>query len=215
MENSNYNLKKIYFDESTFIWKGKLKLSNYRDVVLKESLNLISSSDDSAKKIDAYGYLNSNQVDSAGNILIENRLDEICQLGINACKQLYEDEFNKVNADAWVNVVRSKDPVQPKLMDRKYHVHTDIQSKMGSFFPHYTYVYYIQMPDVMFDKDGVLFVQGMNEIEYWIRPEEDDLIILPGYLPHSVSPAFNSTVDRIVMAGNVGFDSIKQQKSLV
>jgi hypothetical protein len=208
-------VEKIYFDESTFIWKGKLKLSDYRNVILEESLDVINSSDDFRKKTDAYGYLDNKQVDPTGNILIENKLDEICQSGINVCKQLYENKFNKVNADAWVNVVRSKDPVQPKLMDSKYHIHTDIQAKMGSFFPHYTYVYYIQMPDVMSGKDGVLFIQGMNEIEYWIRPEEDDLIILPGYLPHSVSPAFNSTVDRIVLAGNVGFEYAKQHKTLV
>jgi hypothetical protein len=71
------------------------------------------------------------------------------------------------------------------------------------------------MPDFMENEDGVLFIQGTNKKEYWIRPEEDDLIILPGYLPHSISPAINSTVDRIVMAGNVGFDYIKQIKSIL
>ena len=208
-------IEKIYFDKSTFIWKGKLKLSDYKKSILEESLDIINSSDKSRKKIDAYGYLNNKQVDSAGNILIENRLDEICQLGINACKQLYENEFNKVNTDAWINVVRSKDPVQPKRMNSKYHTHTDLQLKIDSFYPHYTYVYYIQMPDVMFDEDGVLYIQGMDEIEYWIRPEEDDLIILPGHLPHAISPAFYSTIDRIVMAGNVGFEYVKQNKTLI
>jgi hypothetical protein len=208
-------VEKIYFDKSTFIWKGKLKLSDYRKVILEESLKVINSSEDFRKKTDAYGYLSSKRVDPIGNILVENKLDEICQLGINACKELYENKFNKVNADAWVNVVRSKDPVQPKLMKSKYHVHTDIQAEIGSFFPHYTYVYYIQMPDIMTGKDGVLYIQGMNETEYCIRPEEDDLIILPGDLPHSVSPAFNSTVDRIVLAGNVGFEYAKQHKTLV
>lgn len=208
-------VEKIYFDELTFIWKGKLNLSNYRDIILRESFDIINSSSDLSKKTDAYGYLSSRQVDSNGDILIKNKLDEICQLGINTCKQLYESKFNKVNSDAWVNVVRSKDPVQLQFMESKYHVHTDIQSKIGKFFPHYTYVYYIQMPDVMSDKDGVLFIQGMNEIEYWIKPEEDDLIILPGHLPHAANPAPNSTVDRLVLAGNVGFEYVKQQKSLV
>jgi hypothetical protein len=215
MENSNYNLEKIYFDESTFIWKGKLKLSNYRDLILKESLDLISSSDDSDKKIDAYKYFNSKRLDSTGNILVENKLDEICQSGINVCKRLYENQFNKVNADAWINVVRSKDPVQPKLTGSRYHTHTDIQSRLGSFFPNYTYVYYIQMPDVMDKEEGVLYFKGKDDKEYWVRPEEDDLIIMEGWMPHSPNNAPNSTLDRIVMAGNVGFEYIKQQKSLV
>ena len=37
---------------------------------------------------------------------------------------------------------------------------------MGSFFPHYTYVYYIQMPDVMNADDGVLYFLGENKKEY-------------------------------------------------
>jgi hypothetical protein len=208
-------VEKIYFDELTFIWKEKLKLSDYREVQLQEAFRIINSVNDLNKKTDAYGYLKSREVDSVGNILIKNKLDEICQLGINVCKQLYESEFNKVNSDAWINVVRSKDPVQPKLTGSKYHIHTDIQSKIGKFYPHYTYVYYIQMPDVVADGDGALCIQGMNETEYQIRPEEDDLIILPGHLPHGVNPAIKSTVDRIVMAGNVGFEYVKQQKSLV
>jgi hypothetical protein len=137
------------------------------------------------------------------------------EISINQCKQLYEDKFNKVYTSAWVNIVRSKEPVQPKFMNSKYHIHTDLQLKIDSFFPHYTYVYYIQMPDVMFDEDGVLYIQGMDEVEYWIRPEEDDLIILPGHLPHAISPAFYSTIDRIVMAGNVGFEYVKQNKTLI
>ena len=210
-------LEKIYFDKSTFIWKGKLKLSDYKKLILKESLDVINSSNDSSKKIDAYGYIDdSKQIDSTGNILINNNwLDKICQSGINQCKRLYEDKFNKVYTSAWINVVRSKDPVQPKFMNSKYHIHTDLQLKIDSFYPHYTYVYYIQMPDVMFDEDGVLYIQGMDEIEYWIRPEEDDLIILPGHLPHAISPAFYSTIDRIVMAGNVGFEYVKQNKTLI
>jgi hypothetical protein len=209
-------MEKIYFDDSTFIWKGKLNFSNYKNLILTEVTNVIKNASDDNKKTDAYKYFsNDERTDFGGNISILNKLDEICQLGIDSCKKLYENQFNKVNTDSWINVVRSKNPIQHKLRKHKYHIHTELQSNIGSFFPHYTYVYYIQMPDFMENEDGVLFVQGTNEKEYWIRPEEDDLIILPGYLPHSVSPAINSTIDRIVMAGNVGFDYIKQTKSLM
>jgi hypothetical protein len=210
-------MEKIYFDESTFIWKGKLKLSDYKKSILEECLDVINSSNNSSKKLDAYGYIHdSKQIDSTGNILINNNwLDKICQSGINQCKLLYEDKFNKVNDDAWINVVRSKNPVQPKFMDSKYHIHTELQSEIGSFFPHYTYVYYIQMPDVMNGDDGVLYFLGKNGKEYWIRPEEDDLIIMEGDMPHAPNNAPNSTIDRIVMAGNVGFEYLKQHKTLI
>jgi hypothetical protein len=86
---------------------------------------------------------------------------------------------------------------------------------MKQFIPNYTYVYYIQMPDVMNGEDGVLYFEGENKKEYWIRPEEDDLIIMDAHMPHAPNDALNSTLDRIVMAGNVGFDFIKKEKSLI
>ena len=86
---------------------------------------------------------------------------------------------------------------------------------MKSFVPDYTYVYYIQMPDVMEGEDGVLYFKGSDDKEYWIRPEEDDLIVMEGWMPHSPNNAPKSTIDRVVLAGNVGFDLIKKEKSLV
>ena len=71
------------------------------------------------------------------------------------------------------------------------------------------------MPDVMDGEDGVLYFRGPNKKEYWIRPEEDDLIIMEADMPHAPNSAPNSSVDRIVMAGNVGFEFIKKEKSLI
>ena len=152
---------------------------------------------------------------TGGLINIETKLDEIVQLGINKCKEIYNEKninYNKINTGAWVNVVRSKNPVQKKFYpDEKYHIHTDISDSMKQFIPNYTYVYYIQMPDVMNGEDGVIYFRGKNGNEYWIRPEEDDLIIMEGDMPHSPNNAPQSTIDRIVMAGNVGFEMIKKE----
>jgi len=214
-------MEKIYFDDSTFIWKSKLNLIEYKDIMLNQAKYVIETSKESSKKTDAYGYKhNDNKIDSSGDLLIDNILDKVCQFGIDSCKKIFEEDFkspfNKVNTDAWINVIRSVNPVQPHFKyEDKYHTHTEIQKETGSFYPHYTYVYYIQMPDIMEGEDGVLYVKGNNKKEYWLRPEEDDLIILPGDLPHAINNAPKSTIDRIVMAGNVGFEYIKQQKSLL
>ena len=64
-------------------------------------------------------------------------------------------------------------------------------------------------------EDGVLYFKGSNGNEYWIRPEEDDLIIMDADMPHSPNNAPDSTIDRIVLAGNVGFEMIKKEKSLI
>jgi len=217
-------MEKLYFDNSTYIWKIKLNKLSDKDTLLKEANFVIESQPDI--KTDGFGYKKewNNNINFTGEITIETKMDEIIQIGIDYCKDLYKERnvvYNKINTDAWVNVVRSTNPVQIQFKHEelkgvdKFHVHTDINKEMKSFIPHYTYVYYVQMPDVMNGEDGVLYFRGKNNKEYWIRPEEDDLIIMEADMPHSPNNAPNSTVDRIVVAGNVGFDYIKKEKSLI
>lgn len=217
-------MEKLYFDESTFIWKTKLGRVSEKPQLLKEANNVIESLPDI--KYDGFGYKKEwkNDLNFIGEIKIETKLDEIVQLGIDFCKKLHEEKnitYNKVNTDSWVNVVRSINPVQIQFKHNdligvdKFHIHTEINKEMKSFIPHYTYVYYIQMPNVMNGEDGVLYFRGKNKKEYWIRPEEDDLIIMEADMPHTPNNAPNSTIDRIVLAGNVGFDFIKKEKSLI
>jgi hypothetical protein len=217
-------MEKIYFDDDTYIWKTKLNKCDDRTSHLKEAYDVIDSQPNT--KTDGFGYKSewNNNLDFTGDFIVESKLDEIVQIGVNECKKLYKEKnttYNKINTDAWVNVVRSKNPVQLQFKHEelkgvdKYHIHTDINKDTKSFIPHYTYVYYIQMPDVMNGEDGVLYFRGKNGNEYWIRPEEDDMIIMEADMPHSPNNAPNSNVDRIVMAGNVGFDFIKKEKSLI
>jgi len=217
-------MEKLYFDEHTYIWKTKLNRLSDKFILLKESNSVIDSQPNI--KTDGFGYKKewNNNINFDGRISVETKMDEIIQIGINHCVDLYKEknvEYNKINTDAWVNVVRSKNPVQIHFQHEdlkgvdKFHTHTDINKEMKSFIPHYTYVYYVQMPDVMNGEDGVLYIKGKNKKEYWIKPEEDDLIIMEGDMPHSPNNAPNSTIDRIVIAGNVGFDYIKKEKSLI
>jgi hypothetical protein len=217
-------MEKLYFDEHTYIWKTKLNRLSDKFILLKESNSVIDSQPNI--KTDGFGYKKewNNNINFDGRISVETKMDEIIQIGINHCIDLYKEknvEYNKINTDAWVNVVRSKNPVQIQFQHEdlkgvdKFHTHTDINKEMKSFIPHYTYVYYVQMPDVMNGEDGVLYFKGKNKKEYWIKPEEDDLIIMEGDMPHSPNNAPNSTIDRIVIAGNVGFDYIKKEKSLI
>jgi hypothetical protein len=217
-------MKKIYFDDSTFIWKTKLNRIENKSLFLKEAYGVINSMP--FLKTDGFEYKKYDKnINFIGQIEINKKLDEIVKLSIDVCKELYTESntniFNRINTDSWINVVRSKNPVQIQFKHKeikginKYHTHTELNKKNKSFFPHYTYVYYIQMPDVMEEEDGVLYFMGENKNEYWIRPEEDDLIIMPGWMPHAPNNAPNSTIDRIVLAGNIGFEFIKKEKSLI
>ncbi len=211
-------MEKLYFNDTTFIWKTKLNKLTDKSLFLKEAYSVIDSQP--GVKTDGFGYKKewNNNLNFIGKIEIKSKLDEVIQNGIDLCKELYTTNnlpFNKINIDAWVNVVRSIDPIQPNFYDdnQKFHIHTEINKKTKSFPPSYTYVYYIQMPDVMNGEDGVLYFKGKDGQEYWIRPEEDDLIIMEADMPHSPNNAPNSTIDRIVLAGNVGFEYIKKEKS--
>jgi hypothetical protein len=213
-------MEKIYFDETTFIWKTKLNLLTNKNVFLKEAEYFISLNPNS--KTDSYPIVKewNNNLDFKGNFDKKIKLNEIVQLGMDICKSIYDEKqlpYNKINVEAWVNVVRSKNPIQSNFYntEEKYHVHTDINKENKSFFPNYTFVYYIQMPDEMCGEDGVLYVMNKSKKEYFIMPEEGDLIIMEGDLPHTPNNAPNSTIDRIVVAGNIGFDFIKKEKSLI
>jgi len=217
-------IEKIYFDDTTYIWKTKLNLVENKSKLLKESYELIKSMPENTT--DGFGYTRiwNNDLNFIGNIDVESCIDKIVQSGINECKKLWEEtnsSYNKINIDAWVNVVRSINPKQIQFKYNeikgvdKYHSHTEINKKNKNFYPHYTYVYYIQMPDVMEGEDGVLYFKGENNKEYWIRPEEDDLIIMHGHMPHTPNNAPKSTIDRVVIAGNIGFEYIKKEKSIL
>jgi hypothetical protein len=212
-------MEKIYFDDTTFIWKKKLNLVKYKSLLLKEANDIIESQPMS--KQDGFGIINwVDNVNLNGELNIINKVDEISQIGIDECKKLYEDgniPFNKVNVETWINRVRHKNPVQKEYWKNvdKYHTHTDINKKLRVFYPNFTFVYYIQMPDVMNGDDGVLYFKSKKGKEYWVKPEEDELIIMQGDVPHSPNNAPNSTIDRIVLAGNIGFEFVKKSSSLI
>jgi hypothetical protein len=212
-------MEKIYFDDTTFIWKKKLNLIQYKPLLLKEA-NVIMDSQPMSKQ-DGFGIINwVDSINSLEKLTENNRVTEVSRIAVNECKKIYEDttiSFNKVNIETWINRVRCKNPIQIEYWGDvdKYHTHTDISKKLKVFHPNFTFVYYIQMPDVMDGEDGVLYFKSKEGKEYYIRPEEDDLIIMEGDMPHSPNSSPNSTIDRIVLAGNVGFDFIKTKSSVI
>lgn len=212
-------MEKIIFSDSAEIYKIKLNMKDCKDEILKSCNEIIKN--DPNNITDGFGYNQiKNDINFLGKIEINNKIDEIIQLGINHCINIHKSnnkDYNVVQTDGWVNVVRAKNPKQENYKEgkEKYHSHTDINKKNKSFNPTYTYVYYVQMPDNLSGEDGVIYFKDKNSNEFFILPEEDDLIIMPGDLLHAPNNAINSTKDRIVFAGNVGLDVIKKQKSLI
>jgi hypothetical protein len=214
-------MEKIIYDRITYLYKDVLNLLDFKNDILKKCNEIIEGLPNVTQ--DGYGYFEeSNDLNFVGEIKIENKLDEILIFGIQSCIKIFEMEynlpFNKISTDCWVNVVRAKNPVQFYNIEselRQYHIHTEINQKRNTFIPHFTWIYYIQMPDNLKDDDGTLYIKGEDDCEYFILPKEGDFIIMKSDLPHSPQHALDSTKDRMVLAGNVGFEFIKKQKSLI
>lgn len=214
-------MQKIILDKKTFFWKKKLNLEFNKNKLLDLVNDTIKNKKSNGR--DVYSIVTiKDDLNFTGELPFKNELSDIIKICIENCKKIFieelKKEFNKIEIGSWINVVRSSNPVQfldfPMNGLEKYHSHTIINEKNGSFIPDLTFVYYIQMPNILKGDDGVLYILGDNQIEHKFLPEENDLIIMPGDLPHAPNNAPLSNIDRIVIAGNIGFQYIKKEKTL-
>lgn len=213
-------MEKIILDDKTIFWKKKLKfIQNKNKLISLIKKNIEHKKNDT----DAFNIITiSEDINFNGNLNVKNEMIDLIDKCLKECKEIYSEEikkdFNIVEIGSWINIVRSVNPKQfkhyPMVGLEKYHNHVDINKKKGYFLPHLTFVYYIQMPNVLKEDDGVLYILGDNQVEHKFLPEEDDLIVMPADLPHAPNNAPLSNIDRIVIAGNVGFQYIKKDKTL-
>lgn len=213
-------MEKVKYNDGTYFYKDTLNLNQFKNELLLECNEKIDSMPHVT--MGGYGYfMETDNENFIGNIDIKNKLDEILNFGIQSCIKAYQLEYNKtfdkINTDCWINIVRTDNPVQYTNSNNglDYHIHTEINKARSMFLPHFTWVYYIQMPNNLDGDDGTLYMKGIDGNEYFILPEEGDIIVMAADLPHSPKTALKSTKNRIVLAGNVGFEKFKKQKSLI
>lgn len=214
-------MEKLIFDDDTYLYIGHHDITNIKDEVVAISNKLISDHDE--VKTDGYGfYKGAIKTTKHVEIEISNNLEFIRNFGINSCIDLYSQSgkpHNLINTDCWVNVVRAKNPVQKNYTSKTnkliFHNHVEINERNNMPKPTYTFVYYIQMPNNLSGDDGVLFIEGKNGNVYSYLPKEGDIVIMDGDLPHVPNYALDSTLDRIVLAGNVGIEYSKLNNTLI
>lgn len=208
--NNIGNIETITLSPTLSIWKSSLNTIDNCDVitecevVIKNLPNI---------KTDAYPcYMNTDLVyKDFINLTPKNKLELIIKHGIGLCVQLHNKPFTKIKTNAWINIVRSKNPVQRKFSLKRngelltFHKHTELNLLNGLFPPNYTFIFYIQMPNNLINDDGVLFLKDDENMIYSVLPKEGDLLIISGDTLHVPNYAFNSDKDRIVLAGNVSF----------
>lgn len=217
-------IEEIKFSESLTIWKSKYEFKNRERCIelsnkhikelLKTGVGLTT---------DAYSYFVSNDFKESffKRFNYDNELNNIIVSGINDIIELhnriYNIEYNKLYSDNWINTVKVK-PIQKDLRkknDLVFHQHTDLNRKHGMMEPDFTYVTYIQMPNNLSGKDGVLYMKDYEGNVFDYLPEEGDVIIMKGDIEHVPNLSPNSTIDRIVMAGNLTLKKEKNIKTLL
>ncbi len=211
------DVKEIKLSPTLSIWKSEFDIRS-KDRLILECENLIKSKP--KVNTDGYAYYINNGLKYNGKIDIEiiNELDRVLHYGIESCINIHKEQFNEIKMDSWVNVVRAKNPVQKNYKTSGalvFHNHVDLNILNKLPPPLYTFVCYIQMPNNLINDDGVLFMEDTDKKIYSILPNEGDILIMKGDLPHVPNYALNSSLDRIVLAGSIRMDFSKLNKSLI
>jgi hypothetical protein len=195
-------MERIFFNNEVICYKTQYIPLTNRDTLISHIYNLIEKQ---TSKNDGY-------IIEIDNVLIS----DIIQFGIDECKKLYLEDGNEIETilhDLWLNRVRKYDEqLQATTFENPiFHNHKTINESRKIFVPDYTFVYYVQIQNNLTGNEGHLMIKNKNDEIYSFLPNEGDLIIMKGDLPHSPVSAVNTTQDRLVIAGNVGFKYYKKK----
>ncbi len=135
-------------------------------------------------------------------------LNEIETAGIEICLEIARGEkiaYREYKHNSWINRVRAKSPTQYHFKREPYHNHVQLNRDRGRFEPKYTFIYYVQMPNRLQGQEGQLLLKSKQGERYSIMPKENEFLVHQSNVDHYPKPALDSTLDRIVLASNVGF----------
>jgi len=149
----------------------------------------------------------------------QNSLVELCEYAVSCCKEIHKYEWETLETQFWINIIKSKNPIQRGKADGRndlvWHNHTELNKLDGLNPPHFTFVFYLQMPNNLKNDDGMIYLRGSNDEVVSFLPKVGQLLILDGNCWHSPQLALDSDRDRIVMAGNVYFTKPIKPKSIL
>lgn len=191
-------MEKIQLGEYINLYKVNYNPTSSKENILKSVSELIKLQPEN-RSSDAYTYLKNRF----------SEIDEIEKRGIEICLEIEGVSLDQTYYyDTWVNRVKAENPVQrfgAMIFGHPYHNHTEINKTMLRYKPKYTFIYYVQMPDNLQDDEGHLVLRDVDGNVYSILPKEGEFIIHESNVDHYPKEAAQSRVDRIVVAGNVGF----------
>jgi hypothetical protein len=81
-----------------------------------------------------------------------------------------------------------------------------ISSNQTNLKTQWTYVFYIQIPTNLTGNEGNIVFKTEDAVLHSFAPNENDIYIFSGDIPHMAIPTTNSDTKRIVYAANISFD---------
>jgi hypothetical protein len=147
------------------------------------------------------------------DIMIGDEATIIKKKGYDVCKSMYEilnprKTVYSALQTSWVFISTPSNPIT------KYHDHLTFSPKEKGIMTHVTWIYYIQVPDNCTGKEGHIFFkeyhakdEDNDDSAFSFFPEQGYLYMWDSEIPHRPELSPNSTIDRVIIAGNVNFNT--------
>ncbi len=182
----------------------KIKLSDKYDI-FKLRYDGYYSKNNFLERVYQNKSLFANQIEAQSNsLLIQFECDEFNSLNkfiINKISELFSIDTTYVAKSNWI-YTQTKN-FKMNWMHTHEYLHSSNQTNLKT---QYTFVFYIQIPSDIKNDDGNIVFKTEDGILHSFTPNEFDIFIFTGDLPHMAVPTQNSNEDRIVYACNLCFD---------
>lgn len=190
----------------------KVKLENINNEKLLEEINI-------NKRYLFYDREYNDEVSGlpglqmTSDLMVGDETTIIKKQGYETCKDIYEILNPKKTVysglqTSWFFISTPSNPLS------NYHDHLLFSKKEKGILTHYTWIYYIQVPDNCTGKEGHIFFkeyhardEDTDESAFSFFPEQGFLYMWDSEIPHRPELSPNSTIDRVIVAGNVNFNT--------
>ena len=152
-------------------------------------------------------------IQMTSDLMIGDETTIIKKQGYETCKAIYEILNPKKTVysalqTAWFFISTPSNPIT------QYHDHVIFSPREIGIQTHYTWIYYIQVPDNCTGEEGHIFFKpphlkysNNDEEAFSFFPEQGYLYMWDSEIPHRPELSPNSTIDRVIIAGNVNFNT--------
>jgi hypothetical protein len=207
-------INKIEIDKDTFVYRIKKTLIHSKDAILN--------------KIEQNGaYANIKQLKKNGsyNVGIQapfimncDELNEIENTANQIAKEIYG--YNSFINNTWSLILEADYKFPTNNHDLNgWHDHQSVYAlNKDHYDSNVTFIYYLQLPNNLKNDDGMLSFKINNGKIIKIMPEEGEYIFFSSDILHRAELSPDSTIPRVVIAGNMHFVKdiiIKKEISLI